>query len=93
MREIRMFPEIGESSVFWEARGDDIDPSAAELGLSQALAAALADWYAFWSEHSDPFLGWDSAANEHDFLHTGELLREAVQFELGDDFAVSRLRG
>ena len=91
MREIRMFPEIGESSVFWEAYGDDIDPSAAELGLSQSLAAALADWYAFWSEHSDPLVRWDSAADEHDFLHTGELLREAVQFELGDDLVVSRL--
>lgn len=43
MREIRMFPEIGESSVFWEAYGDDMDPSAAELGLSQSLAAALGD--------------------------------------------------
>ena len=90
MREIRLFPEVGDSSVLWEAHGIDINPSAADLGLSVSLAAALADWYEFWREHADPFLGWDSPASEHDFLKTGELLREAVQIELGGDFVVSR---
>lgn len=90
LREIRIFPEVGGSSVLWEAQGVDINPSAADLGLSASLTAALDDWYAFWSEHADPFLGWDSASNEHDFLHTGEFLREAVQIELGVDFVVSR---
>jgi hypothetical protein len=88
MRDIRLLPDHGGRQVLWESRAPVNDPTPEQLGLSPELGQALDAWYDFWEEHGDAFSGWDSRANEHQFRHEGERLRQAVQTELGDDFRV-----
>ncbi|GAB3916805.1 hypothetical protein GCM10011575_25680 [Microlunatus endophyticus] len=85
-RRIRLFPDHGRYYPLWENSAPTWDvgyaTSPEDYGLSPRLAAALADWQAFWECHVDPFKGWDSAGNRQQWEHDGHRLARDLQTEV-----------
>jgi hypothetical protein len=87
---IRLFPDYCRDWPLWENSGGpagDVGYTRApsEYGLSEGLSDALGAWNDFWTEHFDPFKGWDAAANEAKWIADGRkvaawLRREVAEF-------------
>ena len=89
-RVIRLFPDFGRDWPLWENSGGPAGDvgyttTPSDYGLSEGLCDALAAWNDFWTEHFDPFEGWDAAANETKWIADGRkvaawLRREVAEF-------------
>lgn len=85
-RTIRLFPDYGRDYPLWENSTSTWDvgytTTPEDYGLSPRLAAALADWQAYWETHLDPYTGWDTTDNQEQWKHEGERIARDLQAEV-----------
>ena len=84
--EIRLFPDWGHRWSLW--RVGSIAPGA--LGLSETLAADLAEWTRIWQEELDPVfeVKWETEEAGWRWIQRGHELATRLQAELGEGFIV-----
>ena len=85
-RVIRLFPDYSRRYPLWENSTPTWDvgytTGPEDYGLSEQLAADLAEWQSFWETHADPFDGWDDDANQQKWLCEGRSLTKRLSDEV-----------
>lgn len=87
-REVRLFPDWGHPWPLWEAEaGPDMNPD--DYHLSPGLTKRLRRWYDTWHRETTPGEPWHDPNEYRRWQEEGGRLKEDLEVELGDDFAVT----
>ncbi|QJA00287.1 hypothetical protein [Leifsonia sp. PS1209] len=88
-RTIRFFFDWGHRWPLWESGTDKYTMEPSDFGLSEELTKRLRRLYDFWSEHADPFDGWDSEENFQRFDSDRTEVIQLLRSELPDGISLS----
>ncbi len=88
-RTIRFFFDWGHRWPLWESGTDKYTMEPSDFGLSEELTRRLRRLYDLWSEHLDPFEGWDSEENFQRFDRDRTEVIQILRSELPDGISLS----